>query len=89
MTSAVITYPAPRSLAATVAASPTGPCPMIATVSPMRNSDDSMPANPVDPPQVITTACSSVTPSGMGARFACAYGTATYSACAPSLSTAK
>jgi len=84
-----MTYPAPRSRAATVAASPTGPWPTMATVSPMRSSDASMPANPVDPPQVMTTACSSVTSSGMGARFACAYGTATYSACAPSRSIAK
>jgi hypothetical protein len=48
-------------------------------------SADSAPEKPVEVMSASSTACSSETPSGMGARFAAASGTSRYSACAPSI----
>ena len=76
---------APISRAPTVAQSPIGPCAKTATASPIRTLPLSAPANPVDMMSGHISTCSSVRPSGTGARFAMASGTSTYSAWQPSI----
>ena len=76
---------APIRRAPAVAHSPIGPCAKIATVSPMRIRPLSAPEKPVDMMSGHISTCSSVNPSGMGARLAIASGTSRYSACAPSM----
>jgi len=71
---------APRSRAPTVAQSPIGPCAKIATESPIRIRPLSAPPNPVLMMSGHMRTCSSVSPSGIGARFARASGMRTYSA---------
>ena len=55
------------------------------TVTPMRMLAFSAPLKPVDMMSGHISTCSSVRPSGMGARLACASGTSTYSAWVPSI----
>ena len=71
---------APASRAPAVAQSPIGPCANTATVSPMRTWPLSAPEKPVDMMSGHISTCSSVNPSGTGARLAIASGTSTYSA---------
>ncbi|MNT08719.1 hypothetical protein D3C72_1434690 [compost metagenome] len=76
---------APHSRAPAVAHSPIGPCANTATVSPMRILAFSAPLKPVDMMSGHISTCSSVRPSGIGARLAWASGTSTYSAWVPSI----
>ena len=76
---------APMSLAPAVAHRPIGPCANTATVSPMRTPPLSAPEKPVDMMSGHISTCSSVSPSGTGARLAIASGTSTYSAWQPSI----
>ncbi len=76
---------APLSRAFAVAHSSTGPCANTATVSPMRMRPLSAPLKPVDMMSGHISACSSLRPSGTGARLAIASGTRTYSAWQPSI----
>ena len=76
---------APASRAPAVAQRPIGPCANTATVSPMRTSPLSAPEKPVDMMSGHISTCSSVSPSGIGARLAIASGTSTYSAWQPSI----
>ena len=76
---------APVSFAPTVAQRPIGPCAKTATVSPMRMPPLSAPAKPVDMMSGHMRTSSSVSPPGIGARFAIASGTRTYSAWQPSM----
>lgn len=74
---------APISLAPAVAHKPIGPWAKTATPSPIRTPPDSAPLKPVDAMSASNTTCSSVSSSGIFARFAWACGTSRYSACAP------
>jgi hypothetical protein len=74
-----------RSRAPTVAQRPIGPWAKTATASPMRTLPRSAPLKPVDMMSGHISTCSSVSPSGMGARLAIASGTRTYSAWQPSM----
>ena len=74
---------APINFAPAVAHKPMGPCAKTTTVSPMRIFADSAPLNPVEAMSASSTTCSSVSSSGIFARFAWAFGTSRYSACAP------
>ncbi|MCY1193770.1 hypothetical protein D9M72_50530 [compost metagenome] len=62
-----------------------GPWANTATTSPMRMLAFSAPLKPVDMMSGHISTCSSVRPSGTGARLACASGTSTYSAWVPSI----
>lgn len=83
--STVMRVDAPRSFAPAAAHRPIGPWAKTATVSPILMFPDSAPANPVDMMSGHMSTCSSVSPSGTGARFAIASGTRRYSAWAPSM----
>ena len=61
---------APISLAPAVEQRPIGPCANTTTVSPMRMFADSAPLKPVDAISASNTTCSSVSSSGIFARFA-------------------
>ena len=76
---------APFSRAPAVAHRPMGPWANTATVSPMPMLADSAPAKPVDMMSGHISTCSSVRPSGTGARLAMASGTRTNSAWVPSM----
>src|SRR5216110_1714682 len=74
---------APFSLTPAVAQSPIGPCAKIATLSPICKSALSAAEIPVEAMSASKITCSSRKSSGILARFACAFGTKRYSACAP------
>ncbi|MNY02124.1 hypothetical protein D3C86_1346830 [compost metagenome] len=76
---------APRSLAPAVAHRPIGPWANTATMSPILMLAASAPAKPVDMMSGHISTCSSLRPSGTGARLAWASGTSTYSAWVPSM----
>ena len=76
---------APFSLAPAVAHRPIGPCAKTATMSPIRISPLSAPEKPVDMMSGHIETCSSVRPTGTGARLAMASGTSTNSAWQPSI----
>ena len=83
--STVMMVAAPISRAPAVAHRPIGPWANTTTVSPIRMLAFSAPLNPVDMMSGHISTCSSLRPSGMGARLAWASGTSTYSACVPSI----
>jgi len=74
---------APISFAPAVEQRPIGPCAKTTTVSPILILADSAPLNPVEAISARRMTCSSLKSSGIFARFACAFGTRKYSACAP------
>ena len=71
---------APISRAPAAAHRPIGPSANTATASPIRTLPRSAAENPVDMLSGHSTTSSSVSASGIFARFACASGTRTYSA---------
>ena len=80
---------APKRRAPAVAHKPIGPWANTTTVSPILMCAFSAPAKPVDMMSGHISTCSSVKPSGIGAKLACASGTSTYSACVPSIKLPK
>ena len=76
---------APSRRAPAVAHRPMGPWASTTTVSPILMLAFSAPLKPVDMMSGHISTCSSVRPSGMGARLAWASGTSTYSAWVPSI----